>query len=227
MVNVLNYLTDQGLFQPDAEQGVLSSDVQALEGEVPQNLRHLIERQLERLEEEKQRLLEVASVAGAEFAVEAVAAGLKTDADTLEEASEVLTRQGQVIESSGIAEWADGTLSGQYRFRHALYKQVLYERVVEVRRARLHRAIAERLEAGYGAQAPEHAGELALHFEQGRATAKAVQYYLHAGETALQQSAHQEALYHLTRGLSLVQTLPDTPERTQQELAYKFPMGLP
>ena len=225
MVNVLDYLTDQGLFQTDV-QGILSSDVQALEGDVPQNLRHLIERQLERLEDEKQRLLEVASVVGAEFAVEAVAAGLKTDADLLEEASEVLTHRGQVIESSGIAEWADGTLSGQYRFRHALYKQVLYERVVEVRRARLHRAIAERLEAGYGAQAQEHAGELALHFEQGRAAAKAVQYYLHAGEAALQQNAHQEAIYHLTKGLALVQTLPETQERAQQELALQISYGV-
>ena len=42
------------------------------------------------------------------------------------------------------------------------------------------------------------------------------------GEQAMQRSAHQEALLHLTRGLTLLHGLPETPERVQQELGLQL-----
>ena len=226
LMNVVRDLAAQGLLGPAADSEQRQHVLEALEGAVPHNLRLLIERQVERLDAPSQQLLATASVVGTEFAVAAVAAGLGEDLDPIEARCEALSRHGHMIEPAGLAEWADGTLSGQYRFRHALYQQVLYEQLAQARQTRLHRAIAERLETGYGSHAGEHAGELARHFEQGRAATKAIQYHLHAGETALQHSAHQEAIYHLTRGLNLVHTLPDTPERVQQELALQISCGV-
>ena len=49
-------------------------------------------------------------------------------------------------------------------------------------------------------------------------TVRAIKYLHHAGEPAVQRSAHQEALPHLTQGLALLATLPETPARVQQEL---------
>ena len=117
------------------------------------------------------------------------------------------------MREAGVAEWPDGTLSGRYSFRHALYHEVVYAQLAEVRRVQLHRRIAERKEAAYGERVGEIAAELAMHFEKGRDLTRAVQYLGKAGETAVRRSAHQEAIAHLTKGLDLLATFPETPER--------------
>ena len=61
----------------------------------------------------------------------------------------------------------------------------------------------------------------------GAGLSRAVQYLQQAGENAVRRSAHQEAISHLTKGLELLKTLPDTPERTQQELTLQLALGLP
>jgi predicted ATPase len=61
---------------------------------VPQGLRDLLEAQLGRLGATEQQVLEVGSVAGAEFAVASVAAGLQTTPEAVEAACEALARQG-------------------------------------------------------------------------------------------------------------------------------------
>jgi len=122
-------------------------------------------------------------------------------------------------------EWPDGTVAAHYGFIHALYQEVLYDRVPTGRRIRLHKQIGEREEAGYGERAGEIATELAVHFERGRDAQRAVQYLRLAGENAEQRSAYQEAIAYLTKGLELLKTLPDTPEHTQQELALQTTLG--
>jgi predicted ATPase len=69
------------------------------------------------------------------------------------------------------------------------------------------------------------AAELAVHFVQGRDPYRAVQYLQYASENALQRSAHQEAVTHLTQGLALLAQWPETPERAQQELRMQTALG--
>ena len=71
----------------------------------------------------------------------------------------------------------------------------------------------------------EIAAELAVHFERGRDTERAIQYLQQAGENAVRRSAYQEAISLLTKGLELLKTLPDTPERVQQELTLQTRPG--
>jgi predicted ATPase len=66
---------------------------------------------------------------------------------------------------------------------------------------------------------------LAVHFERGHDPERAVQYLRQAADTALQRSAHPEAIQHLTRGLALLATLPESPARTQQELDLQLALG--
>ena len=205
----------------------LQEKVDEVASGVPESLQQLIAQQVERLRPEAQRLLEVASVAGAEFSAAAVAAGLKAEVEEIEDQCEELARREQFLRASGTAEWPDGTVAARYGFRHALYQEVLYHRLTARRRQRLHQQIGEREEQSYGKQAREIAAELAMHFEQGRDYRKAVQYLQHAGENAVRRSAHQEAISLLTKGLELLKTLPDTPERTQQELRLHVALGAP
>jgi len=192
---------------------------------MPETLRQFIERQIDRLSEEEQRLLEVASVGGVEFTAAAVAAGLSVTVDEVEEHREKLDRKGQLIHERGVEEWPDGTMGGRYRFLHALYQNVLYERIAPGRRVRLHKQIGERREAAFGPRAGEIATELAVHFEHGRDVHRAIFYLERAGNNALQRSANAEAVRHLTSALTLLKTLPNAAGCTPQELTLLVTLG--
>jgi adenylate cyclase len=118
-------------------------------------------------------------------------------------------------------------LAARYGFLHALYQQLWHERVSPMQLQDYHLRIGERYEAAYGTRAPEIATELAVHFEQGRNYGKAVQYFQQAGENAIRRSAHKEAINLLTTGLELLNTLPDTRTRAQQELMLHVTLGAP
>src|SRR5262249_38892685 len=228
IVNLVDDLVRQGaVTHADGQWLIHTETVTELAERVPETLRQLIERQVERLPAAEQRLLEAASVAGVEFSVAETAAGLQGDTEPLESQCERLAWTGQLLRTAGVAEWPDGTLSGRYRFLHALYHEVLYARVAAARRVQVHRRIAARKEAAYGERAREIAAELAVHFVEGRDYHKAVQYLQHAGKNAVQRSAHQEAVAHFTRGLDILATFPDTPERRQYELALQVALGVP
>jgi predicted ATPase len=189
MVNMINDLVARGVLVQSEGRWELKGRVDEMAGGVPESLQQLIEQQIERLRPEAQRLLEVASVAGAEFSAAAVAAGLEAEVDGIEDQCEELVRREHFLRASGTAEWPDGTVAARYGFLHALYQDVLYYQLTARRRQRLHQQIGEREEQGYGEQVREIEAELALHFERGRDYRKAVQYLQQAGENAVRRSA--------------------------------------
>src|SRR4029450_12658513 len=138
-----------------------------------------------------------------------------------------LAAQRHVLDDTGWTVWPDSTRGGAYRFQHALYRQVLYERLGTMRGVQLHGRIGARLEGGYGAQAGEIAAQLAVHFERGGEVQRAVHYWQQAGDTATRRNAYHEAVASLTKGLTLLATLPDSPERIQYELTLRLARGEP
>lgn len=202
-------------------QGGLSAELRG----VPATIQQMIERQLDRLRSEEQRVLEVASVAGMQFSAATVAAAAMMTTSEVEALCAGLVRREQFLRTDGISEWPDGTVAAGYRFLHALYQDVLYERVPAGQRISLHKRIGEREEQAYGDQTRAVAAELAVHFTQGREYHKAIKYLQQAGENALRRSAHQEAISLLAQGLKLIVTLPDTLERARQELTFQVALG--
>ena len=77
-------------------------------------------------------------------------------------------------------------------------------------------------EVAYGHRVGEVAIELAVHFERGRDYRRTVHYLRQAGERAFRRCANREAIRLLTKGLASLATLPDTPERAQQELSWQI-----
>jgi len=227
MVNVVEHMVAQGAVVQVEGQWALRGKVEDVVVNVPDNLQQTIEHQLDRSRPDEQRMLEVASVVGMEFSAAVVAAGVEAAEDTVEEQCAGLVRRGQFLRANGREDWPDGTVAARYGFLHALYQEVIYERVSTGRRAHLHQRIGERTEAGYGKRAGEIAAELAVHFEQGRDYPRAVQYCEQAGRNAIRRSANQEAIRLLTKGLELLKTLPDTSERAQQELSLRLALGPP
>jgi DNA-binding winged helix-turn-helix (wHTH) protein/predicted ATPase len=191
---------------------------------VPEDLRQMLEHQLERVPPEAQRVLEAASVAGVTFAVAAVAAALEDDVMHIETHCEELV-QRHLLRPAEMLIWPDGTTAVCYAFVHALYQQVAYERLARGRRAYLHQCLGMCLEAAYGAQATEIAAELAVHFEHGHDVRRAVQYWQQAAANAARRSGHHEVIRTLTRARALLTQWPDTRERAHQELVLLTALG--
>jgi len=222
VVSFVDYLVQQGLLSAADGQVEIRADRSLLQKFVPETVQQMIARQIERLPENEQRLLGVASVGGRTFTAAEVAGVLGRALEDVEEVYDHLASREHLIAVAGVAEWQDETVTARYEFRHALYQQVLYEQIGEARRIRLHRQLSEWKERQYGDQAAEIAGELAVHCAEGRDYRRAVEYHCRAGETALRRSAYREAVTHCREGLDLLERVPDKSERQRQELALRM-----
>lgn len=160
---LVDELVHQGGVHATANGWALTDAADALMTGLPENLRQLLEQQLTQLDRHDRQLLEVASVAGIDFTAATVAAVTKDSETEVEARCATLARQRQFLQERGATAWPDGTVSACYGFIHALYQEVLYDRVTASQRIRWHREIAAHLEAAYGQQTHEIAAELAMH----------------------------------------------------------------
>jgi DNA-binding winged helix-turn-helix (wHTH) protein/predicted ATPase len=227
-VTVVAEMVSQGRLRVQETGGVcLAHHAAAVMVDIPESLRRLVDQQIAQLHPEERACLEVASVAGREFAAAAVAAGTDHPAAETEARYATLARRGHFVQACGTDVWPDGTITARYSFTHDLYHQVASQRLGAAHRVRLHRQLATRLETAYGPRASELAAELAWHYEQGQDAPRAIPYLQQAATTAMQRYAHQEAIDYLKRALALLRTLPDTPEHLQQALHVYVALGGP
>ncbi|MFQ5593938.1 MAG: AAA family ATPase [Anaerolineae bacterium] len=194
-------------------------------GTLPARVRGVIEERIRRLEAGLQEALTVASVEGETFAAQVVArvCGV-SERDLVRRLARDADRQHRLVWEQGIKRIGGRRLS-IYRFRHNLFQRYLYRDLSETEREFLHEDVGNTLEALYGDQAEEIAVELARHFQAAGIPEKAIHYLYQAGNRAIRLSANDEAIAHLTRGLSLLGTLPVTPERSRQELDLRIALG--
>ena len=125
---------------------------------------------------------------------------------------------------TGIPAWA--AAAGHYLFKHALVQDTAYQSLLKSKRQQIHQQIAQVLEERFPETAETQPELLAHHYTEAGLIA--------AGHSLLAEgrpeSCRPFSLYgghsHLTKGLELLKTLPDTPERLQQELTLQNRPGL-
>lgn len=226
VVNLLNDLVERGVLTRESDQAwSLAANVDEAVLGVPEDVRRLIARQLERLNPAERTLLETMSIVGQRGAAAAMAAG--ADAATVETEATLgaLAHDRCFVREYPRIEWPDGTVSAAFEFLHPLYREVLEARVHAARRVELHRRIGERLEQGYGPRAGEIAAELAGHFEGAREIPRALVHLLRAAETSRSRSAYPIAEQQLRRALVLVDRLPMSAERRDREIDIRIALG--
>lgn len=217
LVAVLDHMTERGFILRDRERWRLTVALEDIDLAVPENLRLVIDAQIERLTSEEQRALEVASAtAGPSSSVIARAAASELDPDVFEELCDRLARRNHIVRSAGSLDLPDGTTSPVYEFVHALYREVVYRRMPAGRRTRLHRHIGEWGESLYASQPHEAAPWLAYQFESAADWARAIAYLRLVAETAARRHAPREAAAILQHALHLSTKLPE-PERATRE----------
>ena len=189
---------------------------------IPEGVREVIGRRLDRLSERCNETLTIASVVGREFTLEQVSSLIEDI--TGERLLEVLE---EALASRVIEELPHSM--GRYQFTHALIQETLAGELSLTRKVRLHARIAQALEDLYGDDTDSHAAELAHHFAQAQTLTgpeKVVRYSLRAGERALATYAYEDALVHFERGLAAGDIALSGSEAAPDEEAAALLFGL-
>jgi tetratricopeptide (TPR) repeat protein len=172
---------------------------------------------LDRLSTGKE-VAQLAATLGRTFPYELLRAVTPQDETTLQQALARLV-EAEMLYQRGVPPQAT------YMFKHALIQETAYQSLLKSTRQQYHQRIAQVLEVQFPETAEAQPELLAHHCTEAGFREQAVGYWQRAGQRALQRSANPEAIQHLTTGLALLATLPETPARAQQELAIQVALG--
>jgi len=193
---VLRHLRDTGaIFEQDG-RWVTRGDVAEIG--IPDGVRDVIGRRLDRLSPVANDVLQTAAVVGRDFDLAVIERLVDHDRDAIVEALDDAVDARLVFEA-GIA---------RYTFAHALVRSALYDELRPTRRAHMHERVADAISDVYANDLDAHLGELAYHYAQSVGTGdanRAIEYSCRAGEHALEQFAPEEAISWFQQALDLVE----------------------
>jgi len=154
---------------------------------------------------------QVGAAIGRDFSYELLAAAVPLPEPELQDSLRRLVEAGLVFQR-GVSPAAE------YLFKHALVQDTAYSTLLRGPRQALHRRIAEALEQRFPDFVEARPEIVAHHYGEATIADKAITYWHLAGKLSVAKSAVREAVAQLRRGLSLLDGLPETPERQQLEL---------
>jgi len=166
--------------------------------EFPKTVKSVIKARINRLDDECQNLLTMASFIGNDFTCEALRGVTGIEEDKLLELIDKILKtelfKHRVIRGEDVCSFAD-----------IIVRDVAYEEVGPFRRKKLHNTVGCALEKVYAEKLDEHLGELALHFLEGGNKDKALDYFLKAGDRASKIFANVEAISYFQSALKLLE----------------------
>jgi class 3 adenylate cyclase len=209
---LLRHLTESGaIVREDGGRWQLVGDVAELG--LPQSVREVIGRRVERLGPEARTALSAAAVIGRDFDLDLLLSVLELPEARLLDLLDEAVAAALLRESSERA--------GRFTFTHGLVEHALYEDLGRTRRARLHKRIAEGLEEQCSDEPGERLAELATHWAAADVSAdnaKAIHYARRAAERALEQLAPDEAARWYLQALELHDRAPEGDRSERCEL---------
>ena len=197
VAEILRNLVESGAIR--VEDGRYVGDPESVAANLPEGVKEVVGRRLDRLSEDANTLLSVGSAMPGGFSLDICAAvagfGVDRALDLLDEAlaAAVLTERAEA--------------SGTYEFNHALIRQSLYGELSTPRRVRMHQRIGEAIEARHADRIDAHLTELAYHFFQaapGGETERARAYARRAGDRAMEAAAYEEAARYFDMVLQVI-----------------------
>jgi len=178
--------------------------------EFPETVKNVVKARIDRLDDECQNILTLASFVGNDFTLEAMCALTGIEENKLLELMDKMLKTGLIkereIRGEGVCSFAD-----------ILVRDVVYEEVSLLKRKKLHGVVGHALEKVYAKKIDEHFGELAYHFLESGDKDKAFDYFLKAGEKAVGIYANTEAASYFQSALRLL-------EEKEGELRQKGPV---
>jgi class 3 adenylate cyclase/predicted ATPase len=212
---LVKMLLESGLVREAADRYGLTGPLPPLA--IPATLQDSLMARLDRLAAAR-AVAQLGAVLGREFADELIRAVAPMD---------------EAAVQRGLAQLVDAELlyqrgrppQARYSFKHALIQEAAYQSLLKSTRQQYHQRSAQVLEAQFPEIVETQPELLAHHYTEAGLASQAIPYWQRAGQQALQRSANPEAVQHLTTGLELLATLPETPARGQQELDLRMTLG--
>jgi len=184
---------------------------------IPATLHDSLMARLDRLVTAK-AVAQYAAVIGRQFPYELLQTVSQLDEAMLQHELDRLV-EAEIVYQRGVPPQAT------YTFKHALIQDAAYQSLLKSTRQQYHQRIAQVLEATFPEMAEAAPELLAHHYTEAGFLEQALPSWQRAGQHAIERSAYPEAIAHLTKGLEVLQTLPESPERLQQELALHLSLA--
>jgi class 3 adenylate cyclase/tetratricopeptide (TPR) repeat protein len=165
------------------------------EVEVPETVRLVLGRRIDRIGETAQRILTTAACIGRTFTFEFLTELAEETEDDLLDALDEAELTRLLVAQEG--------RQPRFVFAHEQIRQTLLGRMSFVRRQRLHRRVADTLERIHAGHLDEHVSDLAYHLAQAGARERAAEYLHQAGISAAARLATPEALAFFARAAEL------------------------
>ncbi len=205
-------LMESGALQEHDGEIQLSSDFD-MSG-IPSSLQDLLVARLDRLDSQHD-LVFVGATIGREFTFQMMRSVTELDDATLHDEldklvhAEIAFREGTPPEAI-------------YTFKHALIQDAAYTSMLKKRRQENHLRIAEVFETDFPDVVDSQPELLAHHFTQAGDVARAIDYWLKAGQRSQGRSANHEAIEHYRNGLKVIESLVESTDRDQQENSFQL-----
>ena len=186
-------------------------------GAIPVTLHDLLMARLDRLASAK-AVAQLGAVLGRTFSYEMLRAVTPLDEAALQQALTQLV-DAELLYQRGVSPQAT------YLFKHALLQEAAYQSLLKRTRQQCHQRIAQVLTTHFPEAAATQPELLARHYTEAGLIEQAIPYWQQAGQQASERSAYREAISHLTTGIELLKTLPETPTHTQHALTLHIALG--
>ncbi len=186
---------------------------------IPATLHDSLMSRLDRLGKAK-IIVQLGATAGRQFSYQLIQAVLQWEEDELQVELQRLI-EAEFLYPYGLPPHTT------YIFKHTMQQEIAYQALSRQMRQDYHARIAEALEHLFPdlvALQPELA---AHHYTEAGLMVEAIPFWQQAGQRAIDRSANMEAIAHLSKGLDLLEQMPPSPERIQQELTLQLALGAP
>jgi predicted ATPase/class 3 adenylate cyclase len=200
---IVNGLLENHVLAHSSEGWALTGQFDATS--VPTTIRGVIASRIDRLDAERRRILQEASVIGREFLF-TILSQVSGGEGTLEDGLAAL-------ESADLIRRRDVDADLEYLFKHALTQEVAYSGLLRSKRHELHGRVALAMEKLLGDRHREYAESIAYHFQNSDTPERAVPYLIIAGKKAIERYALSEAESHYSAGYEIVLAQPPSPRR--------------
>jgi class 3 adenylate cyclase/predicted ATPase len=206
-------VVESGIVQEVESEYAVTGPVSSLS--IPTSLHASLLARLDRLAPVRE-VAQLGATIGRQFSHELISAVAAMPQSQLDDSLAQLVR-AELIFRNGMPPDAE------YTFKHALVRDAAYSTLLRSRRQQFHARIAATLEAQFPEVEPEL---LAYHYTEAGRLEQAADYWLKAGQRAMQRSAHVEAERHLRKGLKVLAGLPETASRFTREIAVQNTLGV-
>jgi class 3 adenylate cyclase/predicted ATPase len=212
-------LTSSMLSAPLQTQPTFGRTAQPALLRVPETLSDALMERLDRVAPSR-RVVQIAAVIGREFSYDLLAAASRLNEEDMVSVLSLL-EQADIIYRVGISP------SVRFAFKHVLLRDAIYDSLLRSKRQQVHADVAAILEHDFPELVENRPEILAYHFQEAGNHQRAIRCWFESGKRALAHSANVEAIANFRKALELVTALPDTSERTEQEIDIQLSLGIP